>query len=310
MANEDFLYLGMSRFSALNTNNNNNNTTARRSLVSCLIQFNNDVGRRLRTRCTISRSTSNSPIKNNIQRRPCSPWYGNANSPPLCNSPTRYPTRLYSRSRNDLGDGLSDSFAQEPTQPEAYFSTKPPSEPVQVIIEPRIMNDLDYKFNSSTSYESRCLDEFNITPSMTIAAEIPPSDNSLAVVRRILSSLLSTLPLVDPPSDAFTYRYISQYYDNKSMVRSEPEQRSVAVQVAQSSMTVSVGNCSDYWDRKGNRQKNELSKKRWMGSMRALRESHLRLMMRQIRQLRQIERLDRSLKRVCSVRVSCDNDLT
>ncbi|XP_045542060.1 uncharacterized protein LOC123723458 [Papilio machaon] len=134
--------------------------------------YNNDVGRRLRTRCTISRSrrsASNSPVKRNAQQRSCSPWYGSVHSPPLCNSPTRYSTRLYSRSRNDLGDGLSDTFVQESVQPKAYFSSKPPSEPVQVIIEPRIMNDLDYKFNSSTSYESRC--ELNVTSSLSTLAE-------------------------------------------------------------------------------------------------------------------------------------------
>ncbi|KPI91887.1 Proton-coupled amino acid transporter 4 [Papilio xuthus] len=110
-------------------------------------------------------------------------------------------------------DGLSENFAQEPVQPKAYFSSKPPSEPVQVIIEPRIMNDLDYKFNSSTSYESRC--EFNVTSSLSTLAERPSCPNSFAVVGKILSSLLSTLPLVDSPSEVSTYHFVSQYYDNK-----------------------------------------------------------------------------------------------
>lgn len=44
-------------------------------------------------------------------------------------------------------------------------------------------------------------------------------------------------------------------------------------------------------------RKKKLEYQQWKGGIRALRESHLRLVMRQLRQLRHIERLGRSLKR-------------
>ncbi|CAH2035357.1 unnamed protein product, partial [Iphiclides podalirius] len=64
-----------------------------------------------------------------------------------------------------------------------------------------------------------------------------------------------------------------------------------------SQMTVSVGDSKELSDdgEKLSRKKRPGCDK-WMGSIRALRDSHLRLVMRQLRQFRQIERLSRSLK--------------
>lgn len=47
----------------------------------------------------------------------------------------------------------------------------------------------------------------------------------------------------------------------------------------------------------GSREGPGASDKSWAGEVRALRDSHVRLVLRQLRQLRDIDRLDRALRR-------------